>query len=147
VPEDYAYTAGTSFAAPHVAGVIALLFSLDPKLSAEEAVEIIRTTAEPITGSYPLGAGQINARAALTRLKPGGGNGGGEGGDTTPGRLNINIASVEQLTALPLVGGWRARRIVEYRESRGRFTTIWQLALTGAFDSWTIGQLSSRITV
>jgi subtilisin family serine protease len=72
-PEKYVYTCGTSFAAPHVAGLIALLFSMKPDLSAAEAIAILKETADPIDTPNPpyagmLGAGRINARAALERL-------------------------------------------------------------------------------
>ena len=40
------------------------------------------------------------------------------------GRLNINAASVEELTALPGIGETLAQRIVDYREQHGDFTTV-----------------------
>jgi DNA uptake protein ComE-like DNA-binding protein len=156
-PEDYVFTAGTSFAAPHVAGLIALLFSLKPSLTAEEAVQIIRDTADSINSANPMyagmmGAGRINARAALQKVK-----GDGESPTSTPpppplhfdemGRLKINLATFEELIVLPLAGPWRASRLLEYRDAHGPFSSIWGLALTRAFDSWTIRQLEPLITV
>jgi len=72
-PEKYVYTCGTSFAAPHVAGLIALLFSVKPDLSAAEAIAILKETADPIDilnlpYAGMLGPGRINARASLERL-------------------------------------------------------------------------------
>ena len=40
------------------------------------------------------------------------------------GRLNINAATVEELTALPGIGETLAQRIVHYREQHGDFTTV-----------------------
>lgn len=51
---------GTSMAAPHVAGVAALLFSMVPTLTAQEVKTIIMESAVPITINTP--AGQQSAR-------------------------------------------------------------------------------------
>jgi subtilisin family serine protease len=72
-PDAYAYTCGTSFAAPHVAGLIGLLLSVKPNLTSEDAIRIIRDTADPIDAINPayggmLGTGCINAQAALERI-------------------------------------------------------------------------------
>jgi subtilisin family serine protease/DNA uptake protein ComE-like DNA-binding protein len=72
-PEKYIYTQGTSFAAPQVAGLIALMLSMRPDMSAEEIIRIIKETADSIDDVNPaykgmLGAGRINAGAALVRL-------------------------------------------------------------------------------
>jgi len=65
---------GTSFAAPHVSGLAALMISLAPDLTAEEVSTIIRETATPLrqsqTDPHPnpaFGWGLINAEAALSR--------------------------------------------------------------------------------
>jgi competence protein ComEA len=63
------------------------------------------------------------------------------------GRLKINLATFEELIVLPLVGPWRASRLLEYRDAHGPFSSIWGLALTRAFDSWTIRHLEPLITV
>ena len=215
-PDQDAYVAGTSFAAPHVAGLIALIFSLKPDLSAKEAIEVIKNTAYSVDGMNPsnpvtLGAGRINARRALESIKgpiithtitatdsPHGtitptsavtvNHGADQTFAITPelgfhvaevlvdgsligavtmhtftnvtalhtiharferthiGRLNINLATVEDLTTLPLIGPWLAMRIVEYREEHGRFISIWGLALASV-TPWIIGQLGQLITV
>lgn len=43
------------------------------------------------------------------------------------GRININTASLEQLQLLPGIGQTIARRIIEYREKHGRFSSITEL--------------------
>jgi competence protein ComEA len=43
------------------------------------------------------------------------------------GKVNINSASVEQLTALPGVGAKLAARIVEYRQKSGGFKSIQEI--------------------
>lgn len=64
----YGFMSGTSMAAPHVAGVAALLFSLNPNLSVAEVKQAILRTAADMgaPGVDPLhGYGLINARAAV----------------------------------------------------------------------------------
>lgn len=214
-PEKHAYTQGSSFAAPHVAGLIALLFSVSPNLTAQEAIQIIKDTAdkiEAVNPTYALGAGRINARAALEWLHipstthiisatagthgiitPSGVLTVNHGADqiftitpdsgyqvkevlvdgcsidppsatytfpnvTAPhtieasfesetiGRVNINQATVEELTTLPFIGLWLAERIVEYRKEHGPFDSIWELAMAGV-SPWVIGQLKPWITI
>ncbi len=43
------------------------------------------------------------------------------------GKVNINSASAQQLTALPGVGEKLATRIVEYRQKAGAFKTVQEL--------------------
>ncbi|NET41902.1 S8 family serine peptidase [Okeania sp. SIO2B3] len=155
---SYTYTWGTSFAAPHVAGLIALLFSLKPELTPQQAIAIIKETADSVDMVNPLylgmlGAGRINARAALEKLQD-------DFGIQPPvppspsishyddrGRLNINLATFDELVKLPLIEAWRANQILDYRETHGLFTTIWSLLLIGVFDPWTIRSLEPYITV
>jgi serine protease len=76
---NYVFENGTSMAAPHVAGVIALLKSKDPTLSLARALDVLTRTATPLnatactgSGSAKLpedcGAGLIDAAAALQAL-------------------------------------------------------------------------------
>lgn len=57
-------SAGTSFAAPHVAAVAALLLSQDPTLSAQQVREALQSTATPLAEAG-LGRGLVNAAAAV----------------------------------------------------------------------------------
>ncbi len=69
---------GTSAAAPHVAGLVALMFQLRPRLTADHLREILRATtleaqANPTATWEPgMGCGRADARAALamTLLEP-----------------------------------------------------------------------------
>ncbi|MGH8081002.1 MAG: S8 family peptidase, partial [Lysobacter sp.] len=73
--ESYASYGGTSMATPHVAGVVALLQSkaTTPKTPAEIETLLKNTVrAFPATPDQPIGAGIVNAKAALDAL--GGGN-------------------------------------------------------------------------
>lgn len=50
VGNDYIRNAGTSMAAPHVAGTLALLLSVNPNLSKDEALSVIARTADDQVG-------------------------------------------------------------------------------------------------
>jgi len=71
----YGYAEGTSQAAPHVAGLAALIKDLKPWLRVDEIMDIIRYTAEDVnSGSSPgfdefIGYGRINMDAALVPIK------------------------------------------------------------------------------
>ena len=75
--ETYASYSGTSMATPHVAGVVALIqaVSATPKTPAQvEALLKSSARAFPSTPSQPIGAGIVNAKAAVDAAGGGGGN-------------------------------------------------------------------------
>jgi competence protein ComEA len=55
-----------------------------------------------------------------------------------PGRLNINTATVEDLTTLPNIGPSRAAAIVDYREREGLFSSV--------DDLMNVGGIGEKIT-
>ncbi|MCU1594860.1 MAG: aprE [Frankiales bacterium] len=59
---QYAVAAGTSMAAPHVAGLAALLLGQTPGRSRTSVINRIEATAHPLAGA---GSGLVDARAAL----------------------------------------------------------------------------------
>ncbi len=74
VKDGYAYYQGTSMATPHVAGIIALLYSVDTLMTSENALKIIKNTATAFphpygfyscVGRYSCGQGIINASKAV----------------------------------------------------------------------------------
>lgn len=54
---DYAVLSGTSMATPHVAGVAALVWSANPKLTNQQVRDILQNTAEDLSDSTIPGAG------------------------------------------------------------------------------------------
>lgn len=44
------------------------------------------------------------------------------------GKVNLNTANINELTALKGIGEKKAQAIVDYREKQGKFTTVDQLA-------------------
>lgn len=69
----YHYMGGTSMAAPHVAGVAALMLSLDPYLTGAELKELILQNADGITITTPEGTQNVkklNAYAAVNAVTP-----------------------------------------------------------------------------
>ena len=64
----YTTLSGTSMAAPHVAGVVALMLDADPTLTPLQVKEILQATATPIPyATWEVGAGYVDAYAAVKR--------------------------------------------------------------------------------
>jgi serine protease AprX len=63
----YTTGSGTSFSAPHVAGVIALMLEANPQLTPTQVRDILQRTATPLTAYYlhEVGAGMLNSHAAV----------------------------------------------------------------------------------
>ena len=83
----YGWKAGTSMAAPQVAGLVALVRELDPDAGARQVENAIKQGAEGATGrsSEELGAGRINALNTVESLADGGNGGNGGGGNGSGG--------------------------------------------------------------
>lgn len=72
--ETYAYYAGTSMAAPHVAALAAAIFAKNSSLTPDQVKNYITGNARPLPGSCSggCGAGIINAQATLQAVSGGG---------------------------------------------------------------------------
>jgi len=77
IPHD-----GTSMAAPHVTGVVALMLQKNPTLDFAAIRQALMDSARPVSGGNvdEWGKGKLNAQAALTSIAVGGSGGGGGGG-------------------------------------------------------------------
>jgi serine protease AprX len=65
----YTTSQGTSFACPHVTGVVALMLEANPRLTPDEVVTILRATANPMPyEERVVGAGYVDARNAVRRV-------------------------------------------------------------------------------
>ncbi len=62
-------------------------------------------------------------------------------------KLNINTATVEQLTTLPGIGQTRAQQIIEYRDTNGNFKTIDDLKNVNGIGEQTFLNISKLISV
>lgn len=70
---SYAYYNGTSMAAPHVAGVAALLLACEPALTPAQVLARLQASALPRSAAEcprPCGAGLLNARVAACGTQP-----------------------------------------------------------------------------
>ena len=61
--------------------------------------------------------------------------------------FNINTAAKEELMTLPGIGETKAQRIIEYRETHGRFSDIEALKNVPGIKSGTYDALKEFITV
>lgn len=66
----YTVSSGTSMAAPHVSGIVALMLEADPDLQWYDVKHILQETATPMAGrsAWEAGAGYVNAHAAVNAV-------------------------------------------------------------------------------
>lgn len=85
VPGGYAWFAGTSMAAPQVAGLVGLVHEVNPSVTVNQVESAIAQGADLVQGrsSPEFGAGRINA---LDTVQQGGSPGGGNSGNGNSGR-------------------------------------------------------------
>ncbi len=69
------------------------------------------------------------------------------GPTVTEGKININTASAEELTALPGIGPSYAQRIVEHREKNGPFKKVEDLLNVRGIGEKTFEKIRDRLTV
>lgn len=80
--------------------------------------------------------------------EPVAGRGSAQGADTVQdGKVNLNTATSIELEALPRVGPAMAQRIVDWRETNGRFTSIEDLMSITGIGEKTFESLKDLVTV
>lgn len=72
--DNYSFYQGTSMAAPHVAGVAALMYAVNPSITPDEVEADLVSTARSFAGSCSqCGSGLVDAEAAVLAAQGGGG--------------------------------------------------------------------------
>ena len=127
---EFSNIQGTSFAAPRVAAVAAMILQQNPNLSAQRVAEIILTTADDrgdpgIDAIY--GNGLLNVEAATAPIETSGGSSSGGGG--------IAVAAV-------VVGGAIAWAVLKNRDEDSLENTF----ITDVYDRGFIFDMTQRIS-
>ena len=81
-------------------------------------------------------AGLLSTGVAFAAAKP-----------APTGKVNLNTATAEQLTALPGVGPKLAARIVEYRQKSGSFKSVQELMNVKGIGEKNFDKIQAYLTV
>lgn len=120
--------------------------------------EWLEGSGEGATGENGAGGNQAGGSGAEESGAGGSGAGAGDSGsdgngepapeepaERAPARININEATAEELDLLPGIGPAKARAIIEYRETFGRFETPEQLMEVKGIGKKTFERLKDLI--
>lgn len=69
------------------------------------------------------------------------------GADTSKKKININEASAEQLMELPGIGGAKAKAIVQYRETHGKFKSVSDLTKVKGIGPKILAKMREQIAL
>ncbi|MBP9001258.1 MAG: helix-hairpin-helix domain-containing protein [Lachnospiraceae bacterium] len=75
------------------------------------------------------------------------GSGSGDTTSDSTGRVNINTATLEELTTLPGIGDTRARAIIDYREQNGAFGNIEEIMQVTGIKEKSFSKIKDSICV
>jgi competence protein ComEA len=92
-----------------------------------------RLVATTLAVLFALG---LSAGSALAAAKP-----------APAGKVNLNTASAEQLTAIPGIGDKLAARIVEYRQKNGSFKNVQELMNVKGVGEKSFGKLEPFLSI
>ncbi|HUR13879.1 MAG TPA: helix-hairpin-helix domain-containing protein [Mycobacteriales bacterium] len=88
-----------------------------------------------------------DGQQVLVGLDAAPGSGGGTGGATAGGLLDLNTAAVQDLDGLPGIGPVLAQRIVDWRTEHGRFASVDQLREVSGIGESKYASLKSKVRV
>lgn len=98
--DSYVYYQGTSMAAPHVAGVAALMVARNPSLTPDEIEVLLKSTTRPLPKACAVGCGKgiVDANAAVNAVFVGA-SVASDAGETEP---NNTQAQAQMLSSFPV---------------------------------------------
>lgn len=107
-------------------------------LTEEANIDSLNRAEEVYDGEKIIvGNNQINAETNNTNSS----------GISANGKVNINTASISELTTLPNIGPAKAQNIIDYRESNGKFKKVDDILNVNGIGSKTYETLSDLICV
>ena len=138
--DNYAYLQGTSMASPHVAGLLALLYALQPSITPDQAKAALIATARPFPSTCSgCGAGIADASRLLASL------------GTGTGTLSLSASSysiAENGGSLTVTvtrsGGSSGAASVTYGTANGTATAGSDYTATSGTLSWADGDSSAK---
>lgn len=99
------------------------------------------------TGSLNLAQKLTDGQQVLVGLDPAPATGSGSSGAASGGLLDLNLATADQLDALPGIGPVLAQRIVDWRTEHGRFASVDQLREVSGIGESKYSTLKSKVRV